>query len=329
MPTTESANAPYIIAGYTNDTQMRGYHSSYHSQSGNRVFNRPLVTPERPASRFFMGSEIELAFKSESKRREFCDNPSNWYCCENDGSLSGAAPMELITIPLHPDDATNPDFWRPLCKKLSAMGARSWTNNTTGHHVHVSRSLFCDPEASVTTQYRQVRTAVGKMSTLYALFIEDNPKAHSVFGRTKCYSQVKLKDPTIARIAEIIPNVLTKEPKMYELLTSTVRSANRNRTCEVNLLNRHTVEFRMGKGSICAERIAAINEFVLLFSKWAVGVRVDDSCSLEAFEKYMRENVRPNSWLCHYYFNEASPDGKKTEAPKPRGNNVCTDDTDM
>ena len=33
---------------------------------------------------------------------------------ENDGSLSGSAPMELITIPLHPEDATNPDFWRPL-----------------------------------------------------------------------------------------------------------------------------------------------------------------------------------------------------------------------
>lgn len=334
MPITQTINdedkvMPYVLDTYTQDSYMYGYHSSYHSNSSSRVFNKPLVTEDRPESHFFMGSEIELAFRSSSDRSEFCDHGSNWYCCENDGSLSGAAPMELITIPLHPDDATNPDFWRPLTKVLSAKGARSWTNNSTGHHVHVSRSLFCNPNAALSTQYRQMRTAVGKLTALYALFIEDNPAAHRVFGRKTCYNQVKMKDSTLVKFTEAVPDLLVTNPKAYQILVETVRNANSRRTCEINTLNRNTIEFRMGKGSLCPERIAAINEFVLLFCKWSMQVRLNKECTLDSFEKYMNENVRENSWLPHFYFNTPSPDGKRTSAPNPRDNGRCSDDEDM
>lgn len=328
IPDSEKV-APYVAEGYTQDAYMYGYHSRYHCNSGNRVFNTPLVTDERPASRVLMGSEIELAFRSESKRTEFCDNKSNWYCCENDGSLTGNAPVELITIPLHPDDATNPDFWRPLLTTLSSMGARSWTNNSTGHHVHVSRALFCNPEATIATQYRQVRTAISKMAALYAMFIEDNESAHRVFGRKTCYNQYKMKDEYISKFAEVIPDLLIKEPRLYQILLSSVKNANRQRTCEINTLNSHTVEFRMGKGSLSPERVAAINEFVLLFCKWSMQVRIGENCTLESFETYMKENVRDNSWLLHFYFNTPSPDGTRESAPNPRGNGRCDDAEDM
>lgn len=334
MPTcdsipTEEKVLPYVVDGYTQDTYMYGYHSSYHSNSRNRAFNTPLVTDDRPESRFLMGSEIELAFKSDAKRTEFCANKSNWYCCENDGSLSGNAPMELITIPLHPGDATNPDFWKPLCKKLSSMGARSWTNNSTGHHVHISRSLFCNPSASISEQYRQIRTSISKVVALYALLIEDNPKAHRVFGRTECYQQVKLKEKTIAKLVKAVPNIMTQHPEVYQVFMDTVREANTRRTCEVNTQNKYTIEFRMGKGSICAERIAAINEFVMLFSMWAVSVRIGTNSTLEDFENYMKEKVRDNSWLLHFYFDLPAPDGSRETAPNPRNKDVCRDDSDM
>lgn len=334
MPTTQSIDAdakvsPYVNENYTQDNYMYGYHSGYHSQSYNRVFNHPISSDSRPDSRYLMGSEIELAFRSESARREFCDHKTNWYCCENDGSLSGSAPMELITIPLHPEDATNPDFWRPLLSELSSKGARSWTNNTTGHHVHISRTIFCNPDAALSTQYRQMRTAVGKLTALYAMFIEDNENAHRVFGRKVCYNQVKMKDETIAKFTEAVPDMMISEPKLYQILVSSVKSANQRRTCEINTLNKHTIEFRMGKGSLCPERVAAINEFVLLFCLWTMKVRIGKDCNLAAFEQFMKDNVRENSWLLHFYFNTPSPDGKRENAPNPRGNGRCSDEEDM
>jgi hypothetical protein len=85
----------------------------------------------------------------------------------------------------------------------------------------------------------------------------------------------------------------------------------------------------MGKGSLCPERVAAINEFVLLFCLWTMKVRLGKDCTLAAFEQFMKENVRENSWLLHFYFNTPSPDGKRESAPNPRGNGRCSDEEDM
>lgn len=320
-------SAPFINDNYSSDRLKSGY-NSYHTNSGDRIFNTPVEIEGRKPSRFFMGSEIEMAFKSESKRREFCSNESNWYVCESDGSLVGAAPMELITIPLHPDDATNPEFWRPLCKKLSSMGARSWANSSTGHHVHVSRTLFCDPEASIERQYVQARTGIKKMCALYALFIEDNECAQRVFGRKRCYNQCKMKDTVSTTLSETVPDLMVKEPKLYNLIVKAVTDSSHTRTREVNTRNEHTIEFRMGKGSICAERIAAINEFVLLFCLWTMQVKLGAACTLRDFEAYMRAHTRPDSWLCHFYFNEPSPNGEKQTAPSPRTSTSPLDDDD-
>lgn len=328
-PDESSLRAPYVNDKYTKTTCMRGYHSGYHACANSRAFSTPVLQEGETEAQFLMGNELELAFSRSAARQEFCDNLSNWYCCESDGSLSGTAPMELITIPLRPEDATDPDFWRPLCKKLSEMGARSWSNNTTGLHVHIGRGIFCKLDASVSAQYRQARAGIGKLSALYALFIEDNPKAHRVFGRKRCYQQIKMKDRTISKFAEVIPDLMVRDPRLYKVLVEAVRESHGRRTCEVNTLPSRTIEFRMGKGSIKAERIAAINEFCLLFCKWTLQVSLKKNCSLENFEEFMRANVRENSWLTYYYFGERTIDEQPEVAPNPRGSEICEDSCDM
>lgn len=313
MPTEEEDNleAPYYNDHYTKVNLMYGMHG-YHS--GDRNLNIPVES--MPPTNFFIGNELEMAFKTERARDAFCDKSSNWYVCERDSSIRGNGPLELITIPLHPDDACNPEFWEPLCTALTAGGARSWTNDSTGHHVHISRSFFVDKNAPPAEQYLMFRNAVKKMASLYALFIEDNPSAHFVFGRTRCYSQTKMKGPTVSAIAEITPQLMLSNTSLYYLLEKDATKT--ERYMEVNTRPSQTVEFRMGKGSINEFRIAAINEFVLLFSKWSRGMSIESpQCTLDNFEEYLRDNANKNGILCNLYFNEPYKDGKMP--PQPRG----------
>ena len=102
-----------------------------------------------------------------------------------------------------------------------------------------------------------------------------------------------MKDETIAKFTEAVPDMMISEPKLYQILVSSVKGRLTSRhTCEINTLNKHTIEFRMGKGSLCPERVAAVNEFVLLFCLWTMKVRVGKDCNLAAFEQFMKENVR-------------------------------------
>lgn len=80
--------------------------------------------PTRPFSGHRIGVELEIEANSRILRDEIVNRTTNWFTREHDSSL-GSFGIELITIPLLPDDAKSYATWQPLCDYLKSR-AVSW-----------------------------------------------------------------------------------------------------------------------------------------------------------------------------------------------------------
>ena len=243
----------YISDRYTESTMYHGF-CGYHSHHGCR-FN----TSKRGASKYQVGIELEVEFTERYHRDEFVDNDSNWFFCESDGSL-GSNGCEIITIPLHPQDATDLAFWSHLVDTIKDV-AESWNTGRCGLHVHVSRTILGSTNDLQTEN-------LGKLLYLYHHHLKDTRVNIEIYGRSRGYNENDGKTKYGDAVATIGKEILkTKgiKDKLSEEMRDKARST---RYFDINVQNSATIEFRKGRGSINKHRIVAVIEWSTLMCEY-------------------------------------------------------------
>jgi hypothetical protein len=257
---------------YQKDVIFEGMHS-YHAHHGERV-NLPL---KRYTHR--IGVELEVEFGSSIKRGKFTDIKTNWFYCERDGSL-GSNGCEIITIPLHPNDAKSHEFWKPLCDILVSLEAKSWDTSTCGCHVHIGREILGkdDDEKSQT---------LGKLLYFYHEYLKDALGNCKIYGRTHGYHDTICKTDISTAVKTLGSSVL-KDKEVREKLDKSMKDRSQaTRYFDINVMNSATIEFRKGRGSLNPERIAMIvewSELIVSYAKFTHWKNI----SMETFKTFIK-----------------------------------------
>ena len=242
-----------IKNGYTQNNIYTGFHSYHHCHR--MSFNTPLEN-DKP---YRIGLELELYARTSDDYRKIVNARTNWFQCESDSSLNDRSnPIEMKTIPLKASDATSVDFWREPMSKLSTM-AVSKDYTSTGLHVHISKEIFGRTES-------QREANIKKLVVFYTYFVEKNADAHSknvkICGREFGYSDPEGAVTDLGNLAMVLGiDNACKNDQAYNIIAESVYNKCKTQRGDINL--RHlgdygTVEFRKGKGSIGATRLAAI-----------------------------------------------------------------------
>jgi hypothetical protein len=243
----------FISDRYTTDVKYTGYHS-YHSHHGSR-FN----TSKRGDSRYKVGIELEVEFNGSDERLDFTEQKSNWFFCESDGSL-GSYGCEIITIPLHPKDAVDIEFWNPLVNSIKHT-AESWSTGRCGLHVHVSRTILGNTEDLQTEN-------LGKLLYLYHHHLKDTRVNTEIYGRSRGYNENDGKTKYGDAVATIGKEILKTKGIKDKLCEEMRYKANSTRYFDINVQNSATIEFRKGRGSIKSQRIVSVIEWCTLMCEY-------------------------------------------------------------
>lgn len=281
--TPEEAHAPgdpdvpreIVSAEYTTDADYTGQHS-YHFHH-NKTQNRPV----HPQGDYLIGVELEVECNNERHKKLLNSIHSNWFYQERDGSL-GEYGTEIITVPLRPKDAHNPEFWKPMTDVVSKL-ATSWDKQTTGLHVHLSRTILGQEGGERTEN-------LGKLLYFWHHIVLDGGAAEKknaeIYGRSKCYNQTSGKTEKGAAAHALGASYLRHTGVSKEVGDSMMEKSRDDRYHDINITNTATIEFRKGKGSIKPERIAMVvawSELMCLYCKatrWA-------HLSFDGFKSYV------------------------------------------
>ena len=235
---------PMINDKYENMTYT-GQHS-YHYHHGCHL-NAPIA----PFKGHRIGIELEVEFDNSDDRDEFNSIASNWFYRERDGSL-GNYGVEIITIPLLPQDAKDEEMWRSLCERLRK--AKSWDTGRCGLHVHIGREILGKNE-----DIRQ--ETLGRMLYLYHEFLKQTRLNVKIFGRERGYHDENGQTME-SRAAKVLGNGIFKDASVKDKVKqSLIDKGDETRYFDINLQNPATIEFRKGRGSINAKRIAMVIEW--------------------------------------------------------------------
>lgn len=227
----------------------------YHSHQGTAM-NLP-----KKQYQFRVGVELEVEFDDEDLLDAFNETKSNWFYQERDGSLDDYG-CEIITVPLHPNDAKLVEFWEPLTDYLTGK-ATSWDNGRCGLHVHVGR------EALGKSSEEQSET-LGKLLYLYHHIVKDTEFNTKVFGRSRSYNEHDGKTEVGNAVGLLGGETLLKNKEICKRVGDAMKyRSSDNRYFDINLQNVNTIEFRKGKGSLKPERIAMIVEYCLILVGFA------------------------------------------------------------
>lgn len=243
---------PMINDKYENMTYT-GQHS-YHYHHGCHL-NAPMVR----FNGHRIGIELEVEFDNSDDRDEFNSIASNWFYRERDGSL-GNYGVEIITIPLLPQDAKDEEMWRSLCERLRK--ARSWDTGRCGLHVHIGREILGKNE-----DVRQ--ETLGRMLYLYHEFLKQTRLNVKIFGRERGYHDENGQTME-SRAAKVLGNGIFKDASVKDKVKqSLIEKGDETRYFDINLQNPATIEFRKGRGSINATRIAMVIEWCEIICKYS------------------------------------------------------------
>jgi hypothetical protein len=250
---SESDGENYISDRYTSTELYHGF-CGYHSHRGCR-FN----TAKRGTSKYLVGIELEVEFTERCHRDNFVARESNWFYCESDGSL-GSNGCEIITIPLHPQDATDVEMWNPLVDSIKD-NAEAWDTGRCGLHVHVSRTILGNT-ADLQTEN------LGKLLYLYHHHLKDTRLNIEIYGRSRGYNENDGKTKYGDAVATIGKEIL-KTKGIKEKLSAEMRDKARStRYFDINVQNSATIEFRKGRGSINSRRIVSVIEWSTLMCEY-------------------------------------------------------------
>ena len=194
------------------------------------------------APRYF-GVELEIDDGGENSHNaarilnlanDFCE--SRIYC-KHDGSLNDG--FEIVTHPMSLDYHLNQMPWAAICKETVSMGYTSHQARTCGLHIHVSRTAFGENEA-------QQDLCIARI--LY--FFEKHWEELLKFSRR-----------TQRQLEHWAARYGFKEQPM-EILDHAKKGYHSGRYACVNLTNRHTIEFRIFRGTLKYNTLAAALQLV-------------------------------------------------------------------
>lgn len=182
--------------------------------------------------------EIDNAGRDEDNAEELlniANRHAEHFYIKTDGSLDDG--MELVTHPMTLDYHLNDFNWDGLCNCAVHMGYRSHQTSTCGLHIHVSRDGLGDTEI-------EQEDSISKI--LY--FVEVHWNELLKFSRRTEYAMNRWA----ARHGyEHDPKKLLDKAKH-----------NYNRYVAVNLCNRHTIEFRLFRGTLKVNTLYATLQLV-------------------------------------------------------------------
>ena len=190
-------------------------------------------------SRFF-GVELEIDGAGESNANaakivEIANCNQELVYIKHDGSLNDG--LEIVTHPMTLDFHLHQMRWAALLDKAKAMGYRSHLANTCGLHIHVNRTAFGETE-------EEQEEVIGRI--LY--FFEKH------WGELLRFSRRTQKQ--LERWADRYG--LKEHPKQV----LDVAKGSHERYTAVNLMNRHTIEIRLFRGTLKLNTIFAVLQLV-------------------------------------------------------------------
>ena len=274
----------YIIKNYEKTTLYSGLHG-YHAHHG-AEFNRPKGYS---VNKYRIGVELETEFWNRNAARQFKEAKSNWFFLERDGSIGGhdSEGIEIITIPLRPQDARSLDFWSDNLTTHICEDAASWdTNGRCGLHIHIGNErLGGHPEA--------IQESRAKLIYLHEHFLKDHPMTKAVYGRSRSYHECDGRTDHGAEMSSAREVLKKARSKQVELKDATIAHNRCTRYHAINITNPRTTEFRLGRGTLNAARIAAVVEWCDLQCGYARAINWGQM-STEDFLDYLKYNASEN-----------------------------------
>jgi hypothetical protein len=252
----------FISKNYKTEHMYSGMHG-YHAHHVSGVFNDPKGYSVRKGR---IGVELEVEFTNFQAAREFKDSKSNWFYLERDGSIGSydTDGVEIITIPLRPQDAKDPSFWGVGLTSHIDSVAKSWdTNGRCGLHVHVGNERLGGHPLAI--QENQA-----KLIYFHEHFLKDHAITKAVYGRSRSYHEYDGRTDHGEEMKRCREVLMKNRKKQEELMQATRTDSNCIvRYHAINISNRHTTEFRLGKGTLNPMRIAAVVEYCDLQCEYA------------------------------------------------------------
>lgn len=276
---------------YKSERTWRGMHSYHDSHRG--VFSNDPIKVNKKAYR--IGVELEVAAKNRTKYAELTKLKSNWLTMESDASLPDYG-VEMITIPLSPKDAKDPEMWRDMVTKVSSL-ADSWNKSSCGLHVHIGREILGDDA-------EKASATLGKLLYLYHHFLNGTSLNTKIYGRLHAYHEQNGRTAEGDAVKTLGSAVLKNKEIVKRLDSSLKEKTSTSRYFDINLENSKTIEFRKGKGSINADRIVSVITYSEMMIEYAK-VRSWERISYDDFVGYVRKNLPKTSPLKKYF-----PDGE-------------------
>lgn len=279
----------YISKNYKRTNLYSGLHG-YHAHHGCSM-NEPKGYSVRKGR---IGVELEVEFDDRDEAFEFIQSKSNWFYLERDGSIGryGWDGVEIITIPLRPQDAKSLDFWSDNLTHHICTKARSWdTCGRCGLHVHVGNErLGGHPHTIEENQ--------AKLIYFHEHFLKDHPMTEAVYGRGRSYYEQNGQTVAGEEMSQK-RDFLMKNRKAQEALKDATRCSRNvhQRYHAINITNSKTTEFRLGRGSLNAMRIAAVVEWCDLQCEYARSLNWGQM-SVEDFIHFLK--LRASDNLKHY-----------------------------
>lgn len=279
---------------YKSERTWRGMHSYHDSHRG--VFsNDPIKANKKP---YRIGVELEVAAKNRGKYAELTKLKSNWLTMESDSSLPDYG-VEIITIPLSPKDAKDPEMWASMVNKVSSL-ADSWNKSSCGLHVHIGREILGDDA-------EKASATLGKLLYLYHHYLNGTSLNTKIYGRLCAYHEQNGRTAEGDAVKTLGSAVLKNKEVIKKLDTSLKEKTSTSRYFDINLENSKTIEFRKGKGSINVDRIVSVITYSEMMIEYAK-VRPWDKISYDDFVGYVRKNLPKTSPLKKFF-----PDGESED----------------
>lgn len=250
-------------------------------------------TPIKSVRGHKIGVELEVEFKNREGKIKWAEKAkSNWFYSERDGSLNDSTGVEIITIPMNPNDIKERKTWEPLIGYLSDK-AKSWDSPRCGLHVHIGREILGNnPE--------QQSETIGKLLYLYHHFVNGTEMNTSIFGRSHAYNEKDGKTREGDAVAVLGSGVLKLKEIKDTLKKGIIDKSSSDRYFDINLMNTHTIEFRKGRGSINASRIIMVIEYCEMLCKYAKVAKWEE-ISKEKFVEYVVSNISKKSPLYRFF----------------------------
>lgn len=275
----------YISKNYKREHLYSGIHGYHHHQG------QPMNAPKGySVKKGRIGVELEVEFDTESAAREFTSSKSNWFFLERDGSIGRYSwdGVEIITIPLRPQDAKDADFWCDGLTMHISNNARSWdTCGRCGLHVHIGNERLGGHPLMVEENQ-------AKLIYFHEHFLKDLPITEAVYGRSRSYHELDGRTDHGAEMASCREVLKKDRKKQIELKDATRTTRNTAyRYHAINITNRKTTEFRLGKGSLNPKRIAAVVEWCDLQCEYAKSINWGQ-ISVEDFIDFLKLRASDN-----------------------------------